>query len=75
MDITDLRFSRTYKKQDIKGENPDYTNACLNLYDSKELIQEIARILDKIYLDDTIFPTEYQKRYKDTIQQYRKDCK
>lgn len=75
LDITNLRFSRTYKKQDIKGENPDYTNACLNLYDSKELMQEIARILDKIYLDDTNFPKEYQKRYRDAIQKYCKDCK
>ncbi|RDU61945.1 hypothetical protein CQA53_09680 [Helicobacter didelphidarum] len=70
-----IKFSKTYNKQDTKGKNPDYTNACLNLYDSRDLMREIVRILDQIYLNDTIFPKEYQKRYKKTIQKYCKECK
>ncbi|MDY5950386.1 MULTISPECIES: hypothetical protein [Helicobacter] len=75
IDKANLKFAKTYDKQDTNRKNPDYTNACLNLYDSQELMQEIARILDQIYLDDAMFSKEYKKRYKDTMQKYRKHCK
>lgn len=75
IDKANLKFAKTYDKQDTNRKNPDYTNACLDLYDSQELMQEIARILDQIYLDDAMFSKEYKKRYKDTMQKYRKHCK
>lgn len=49
-----------------------YTLACLNLYESKAYMQEIDRILRPYYLD-SVFPKEYQERYKKTMQRFLKN--
>lgn len=46
-----------------------YSIACLNIYESKDYMQEIDRILRPYYLD-SVFPKAYQERYKKTIQQF-----
>lgn len=46
-----------------------YSVACFNLYESRAYMQEIDRILRPYYLD-SVFPKEYQERYKKTIQQF-----
>ena len=40
-----------------------------------KLMQEWLKSSNQIYLDDAMFSKEYKKRYKDTMQKYRKHCK
>lgn len=70
--ITTMIDSKDFSHLAYDNGTKLYALACLNLYESKAYMQEIDRILRPYYLD-SVFPKEYQERYKKTIQRFLKN--
>lgn len=65
----DIRFMPHTEKY---NNDKFYVVSCMNLYESSAYMQEIDKILRPYYLQD-VFPKQYQKRYKETINLFLKN--
>lgn len=70
-----VELTPSYKKHDLKGENPSFTNACLNLYDSKEYIQKIHNLLNPNFTKNTTYTQKYKEIYNSVMSKYCKECR